>query len=210
VLALALGFAIATQIQQTQDSGLDSMRQEDLVRVLDDVSQRSTRLDQQVRELQSQRDALTSGANTSQAAIDQATKQLESLRMLAGTAPAQGPGIKVTIADPTQKVTAAMMLDLLQELRDAGAEVVQYGANRVVASSWFASSGGQLQVDGQPLARPFTVLAIGDKGVGAEHPRRHRRDASARRCDREHRAARHGADRCVAVAANPSLRSARP
>ena len=108
------------------------MRQDDLVRVLDDVSQRSSRLDQQVRELQSQRDALTTGANTSQAAIDQATKQLESLRVLAGTAPAQGPGIKVTISDPTQKVTAPMMLDLLQELRDAGAEVVQYGANRVV------------------------------------------------------------------------------
>ncbi len=167
LLALALGFAIATQIQQTQDSGLDSMRQDDLVRVLDDVSQRSSRLDQQVRELQSQRDALTTGANTSQAAIDQATKQLESLRVLAGTAPAQGPGIKVTISDPSQKVTAAMMLDLLQELRDAGAEVVQYGANRVVASSWFSSSGGQIQVDGQPLTRPFTVLAIGDKATMA-------------------------------------------
>ena len=167
VLALALGFAIATQVQQTQESGLESMRQDDLVRVLDDVSQRSTRLDEQVRELQAQRDALTSGANTSQAAIDQATKQLEALRLLAGTAPAQGPGIKVTIADPGQKVTSAMMLDLLQELRDAGAEVVQYGANRVVASSWFSSSGGQIQVDGQPLTRPFTVLAIGDKATMA-------------------------------------------
>lgn len=167
VLALALGFAIATQIQQTQESGLESMRQDDLVRVLDDVSQRSTRLDEQVRDLQSQRDALSSGANTSQAAIDQATKQLEALRLLAGTAPAQGPGIKVTIADPGQKVTSAMMLDLLQELRDAGAEVVQYGANRVVASSWFSSSGGQIQVDGQPLTRPFTVLAIGDKATMA-------------------------------------------
>jgi uncharacterized protein YlxW (UPF0749 family) len=60
-----------------------------------------------------------------------------------------------------------MMLDLLQELRDAGAEVVQYGANRVVASSWFSSSGGQIQVDGQPLTRPFTVLAIGDKATMA-------------------------------------------
>jgi uncharacterized protein YlxW (UPF0749 family) len=166
-LALALGFAIATQIQSTQESGLESMRQDDLVRVLDDVSQRSARLDQQVRELQAQRDELTSGANTSQAAIDQATKQLESLRMLAGTSPAQGPGIKVTIADPSQQVTAAMLLDLLQELRDAGAEVVQYNANRVVASSWFSSTGGQITVDGQPLTRPFTVLAIGDKATMA-------------------------------------------
>src|SRR4029450_10494867 len=91
--------------QSTKESRLESMRQDDLVRVLDDVSQRSTRLDQQVRELQAQRDQLTSGANTSQAAIDQATKQLEALRVLAGTAPAQGPGIKVTIADPREKGT---------------------------------------------------------------------------------------------------------
>jgi uncharacterized protein YlxW (UPF0749 family) len=165
ILAVLLGFAIATQIQQTQDAGLQTMRQDDLVRVLDDVSQRATRLDQQARELQAQRDALAGGASSSQAAIEQATKQLEALRILAGTAPAQGPGIKVTITDPDQKVTAPQLLDLLQELRDAGAEVVQYGANRVVASSWFSSSGGQIQVDGSPLSRPFTVLAIGDKAT---------------------------------------------
>ena len=56
-LALALGFAIATQIQQTQDSGLDSMRQDDLVRVLDDVSQRSSRLDAAGPRAPVQRDA---------------------------------------------------------------------------------------------------------------------------------------------------------
>lgn len=165
VLAVVLGFAIATQIQQTQDSGLQTMRQEDLVRVLDDVSQRSTRLDQQARALQAQRDALASGAGSSQAAIDQAQKQLQALRILAGTAPAQGPGIRITISDPDQKVTSAMLLDVLQELRDAGAEVVQYGANRVVASSWFSSTGSQVQVDGQPLSRPFVILAIGDKAT---------------------------------------------
>lgn len=165
VLALALGFAIATQIRQTQGAGLETLRQDDLVRLLDDVSQRSTRLDQQARELQQQRDALAGGANNSQAAIDQATKQLEALRILAGTAPAQGPGIRITINDPDRKVSAALLIDLLQELRDAGAEVVQYGSNRVVAGSWISSSNGQIQVDGQNLARPFTILAIGDKAT---------------------------------------------
>jgi uncharacterized protein YlxW (UPF0749 family) len=165
VLALALGFAIATQVRQTQGAGLETLRQDDLVRLLDDVSQRSTRLDQQARELQQQRDTLAGGASNSQAAIDQATKQLQALRILAGTAPAQGPGIRVTISDPDQKVSAALLIDLLQELRDAGAEVVQYGATRVVASSWLSSSNGQIQVDGQILTRPFTILAIGDKAT---------------------------------------------
>jgi len=47
-LALALGFAIATQIQQTQDSGLDSMRQDDVSAARAGVVQ----LENQLREVQ--------------------------------------------------------------------------------------------------------------------------------------------------------------
>lgn len=162
LLTVALGFAIATQVQQTQAGGLDAMRQDDLVRVLDDVSQRSTRLDQQTRELSSQRDQLASGVDSSQAAIDQAERRLDTLRLLAGTVPAHGPGIRMTITDPGDQVTAPMLLDVLQELRDAGAEVVQFGSTRIVAGSWFAATGTDIQVDRQPLTRPIVVLAIGD------------------------------------------------
>lgn len=162
-LALVLGFAIVAQVQQTQVSGLESLRQEDLVRLLDDVSQRSTRLDDQARELQAQRDALASGAGTSQQAQAQAEERLRTLRLLAGTATAQGPGIRMTITDPDGKVTAPMLLDTLEELRDAGAEVVQFGSSRVVAQSYFSSVNGQVSVDGQALTRPYVILAIGDK-----------------------------------------------
>ncbi|MEO7060422.1 MAG: DUF881 domain-containing protein [Lapillicoccus sp.] len=162
LLTVALGFAIVTQVQQTQVGGLDAMRQDDLVRVLDDVSQRSSRLDQQANDLQAQRDQLASGAGSSQAAIDQAARRLDTLRILAGTVPAHGPGIQMTIEDPDSKVTAPMLLDVLQELRDAGAEVVQFGDTRIVAGSWFAASGSDVQVDGQPLARPFLIRAVGD------------------------------------------------
>ena len=44
----------------------------------------------------------------------------------------------LTINDPDNKVTAALLLDALQELRDAGAEAVQIGDVRVVADTWFA------------------------------------------------------------------------
>lgn len=161
-LTVSLGFAIATQVQQTQEGGLDAMRQDDLVRVLDDVSQRSTRLDQQASELQAQRDQLAAGAGSSQAAIDQAKRRLDTLRLLAGTVPAHGPGIRMTIVDPSRQVTAPILLDVLQELRDAGAEVIQFGGTRIVAGSWFGATGTDLQVDGQPLTRPLVVLAVGD------------------------------------------------
>ena len=57
---------------------------------------------------------------------------------------------------------AAHLLDILQELRDAGAEVIQMGHSRIVASSYFADSGSTVSVDGTSLSRPIVVLAIGD------------------------------------------------
>ncbi len=162
VLTLVLGFAIATQIQQNQEGSLATLRQDELVRVLDDVTQRSTRLDGQVRELEVQRDALQSGADRAKAATQQAQERLDSLAILAGTVKATGPGIRMTIADSSGAVRASALLDVLQELRDAGAEVVQFGTVRIVAGSYFSDAGTSVTADGLALSRPYIILAIGD------------------------------------------------
>ncbi len=161
-LTIALGFAIATQIQQTAASGLQNLRQDELVRILDDVTQRSSRLDNQVRELEAQRDTLKSSADSTAAAVTQAQRRLDQLSILAGTAPVQGPGVRITIADPDRRIRGALLLDVLQELRDAGAEVVQYGSVRIVASSAFTDQGETITVDGQALTRPIVILAVGE------------------------------------------------
>ena len=185
-LALALGFAIATQIQQTQDSGLDSMRQDDLVRVLDDVSQRSSRLDQQVRELQSQRDALRTGANT---ARRPSTRPPSSWSRCASSPepPPPGPGDPGDDRGPRpqgHRAGDAGRAGGAARRRRRGGR--RYRRGRVVASSSFVVVRRRSRSTGQPLARPFTVIAIGDKAtmLGPQHPRWHRRDASAARRDR--------------------------
>lgn len=162
VLTLVLGFALATQIRQNSVAGLTNLRQDELVRLLDDVNQRAARLDQQVRELESQRESLKSGADTTAAAVTQAQRRVDQLSVLAGTVPVQGPGIRLTIVDPGNGVKAPLLLDVLQELRDAGAEVVQVGTVRIVAESSFSDAGSSITVDGQLLTRPFVILAIGE------------------------------------------------
>jgi uncharacterized protein YlxW (UPF0749 family) len=165
VLAVTLGFALATQVQQTQEAGLESLTQPELLRVLDDVSQRSARLDAQLGELQRNRDALRSGVDTSAAALQQAQDQVDRLGILAGTVPATGPGIALTISDPGSKVTAVHLLDIVQELRNAGAEVIQVGGVRVVASTFFDDEGTTVYADNAPVERPLTILAIGDSAT---------------------------------------------
>ncbi|WP_404387007.1 DUF881 domain-containing protein [Humibacillus xanthopallidus] len=162
LLAVVLGAAIAAQVQLTNERGLTELSQTDLVRVLDDVSLRSSRLDQQVRELEGTRDRLQSGTGTSAEALEQAQKRLDTLGILAGTVEAEGPGITLRISDPDNQVSGPVILDLIQELRDGGAEVIDVGGVRVVASSFVGDSGGQITIDGQSIERPFVIKAIGD------------------------------------------------
>lgn len=162
LLAIALGAAIAAQVQLTNERDLGQLSQSDLVRVLDDVSVRAARLDQQVRELETTRDRLKSGVGTTAEAIEQAQKRVDTLGILAGTIGARGTGIVLTISDPDRAVTGPIVLDVIQELRDAGAEAIDVGGVRVVASSFVGDNAGTLSIDGIPVDRPVVIKAIGD------------------------------------------------
>ncbi|HET7475957.1 MAG TPA: DUF881 domain-containing protein [Dermatophilaceae bacterium] len=160
-LALLLGFALATQVQQTRGQTLQTLRQTDLVGILDNLNANAARLDDEARNLLVSRDRLVSGTQGGEAAVRAAQEQLDALGILAGTVAVAGPGIRMTITDPSGKVTSALLLDAIQELRDAGAESIQLGPARVVASSYVASAAGGLSVDGQRLQSPYRLVAIG-------------------------------------------------
>ena len=204
MLTVALGFAIATQIQQNQEGGLATLRQDELVRVLDDVTQRSTRLDRQVRELEVQRDQLQTSADRAKAASEQAQARLDQLAILAGTVKATGPGVRITITDSAGAVRAAGLLDVLQELRDAGAEVIQFGTVRIVAGSYFTDAG---TVAVASLCHPGHRRSP-DPGLGHEHPRRHHRLDETTRCQRLRRSGHRSHHRRIAHAEDAPLRSA--
>ena len=185
LLAL-LGFAAAVQVR-SNDSGsgvLASARQEDLVAILDDLSSRSARLRQELTTLSSTRDRLTSGQDTDAAALAEARRRTQVLGVLAGTLPARGPGLTLTVSDPDDKIGPEVLLDALEELRDAGAEAVQIEGSastdgdsadragssasgpavRVVAGTAFVDAGdrGGVEVDGTVLRAPYRFVVIGD------------------------------------------------
>jgi uncharacterized protein YlxW (UPF0749 family) len=162
LLAILLGFAVATQVRQNQSQGLETLRQEDLVNILDNATLQSQRLDQQARELQVTRDQLVSGTTSGAAAVRAAQQRLDSLAILAGTARAKGPGIQMTITDPSGKMTSPVLLDAIQELRDAGAEAIQVNDVRIVASSHFSQGASGLAIDGKNVTQPYMISAIGD------------------------------------------------
>lgn len=82
--------------------------------------------------------------------------------MLAGTVAVRGPGLELTIADPNRTLTPETLLDVLQELRGAGAEAMQFGPVRIGVDSAFTGTPGAVQVDGRAVGDPVRILAVGD------------------------------------------------
>ncbi len=168
VLCALLGVAIVTQARQTESgNSLDSARPADLLVLLDSLQQREAALNSEVADLQRTLDSLQSSGTNDQAAIENAKARLAALSILIGTVAATGPGTTITIDDVAPGVSPETMLDVINELRAAGAEAMQIGGGggvsvRVGVDTWVVGSPGALVVDGATLAPPYSILAIGD------------------------------------------------
>jgi uncharacterized protein YlxW (UPF0749 family) len=163
VLTLLLGFAIVVQVRaNSSGDALSGLREDDLIGILDNQNARADRLRQQIADLQQNLRQLQDSGDRSAAARKQAADQARALGVLLGTLPATGPGVSVTVTDPDGKLTGEDLYDLVQELRGAGAEAIQFGSVRVTTSTWFDGAGGTVEVDGSQLEAPYRVTAIGD------------------------------------------------
>ncbi|MGA4544524.1 DUF881 domain-containing protein [Uniformispora flossi] len=164
LLLFALGAGLAIQVRSnTESDPLRGARESDLVRILDELEQRTQRLDSEKHRLEVARDQLESSNNRAEEARQQTEQRAQVLGILAGTVKATGPGITLTINDPLGNVRPDMLLDTLQELRAAGAEAIQINQVRVVASTWFDEpTQGQIVVDGQRVTAPYTFKVIGN------------------------------------------------
>jgi uncharacterized protein YlxW (UPF0749 family) len=167
LLCLLLGIAIVTQVRQTRTGdSLDTARPADLLVLLDSLRQREGTLNGEVNELQNTLNSLQASGNNDQAAIQSAQARLAALSILVGAVGATGPGVTITIDDPGPGVSPEVMLDVINELRAAGAEAIQVNGGhesvRVGVDTWVVGTPGALTIDTKALAPPYSILAIGD------------------------------------------------
>lgn len=165
VLLALLGFAAAVQVRALRtDAGYPgTASRTELIQVLDGLQQKSRSLESEISEAEQVRARLTSDQDRTTTAKQQAEERAVTLGILAGTLPAAGPGIKLTISGSQDAITAALILNTIEELRDAGAEAIEINDQvRVVASSYMLDGQGGIVVDDALIPPPYAIEAIGD------------------------------------------------
>src|SRR6266568_3282237 len=170
-LTLALlGFLLATQLrsQQGLTQRLSIERESDLGQILTELTTRSDQLSSEIVDLRVKLAQATGTEAQQRALIADARQQLEALQILLGLVPVKGPGIEMTFEDPKRTLGPDVLLDAVQELRDAGAEAIEISGVRIVASTAFTGPPGAIQVGRAAVRAPYQVTAIGPASTLAE------------------------------------------
>jgi len=170
VLLAVLGFAGAVQVQSIGQADVYSgQRQEDLIQLLNSLAAASQRTENEIAQLEETRASLRSDSDSRKAALEEAHRQADVLGILAGTLPAVGTGVVITVKDPSGAVGTDQLLNGLEELRDAGAEAIEINNNvRVIAQTSLTDGENGVIVDGVQLSAPYTIEAIGDSHTLAQ------------------------------------------
>ena len=146
----------------TADDAYTNARREDLIQILDGLGAESRRLEREIAELQQTKTNLECGADSRRVAQEETEQRLAELSILAGTAPAKGPGSGC--GSPTR--TGG------ERRRAAGRGAGDAGRRRrgdrvqrqvrVVASTWFGSRRQRADRRRSGDHRPVTMEVIGD------------------------------------------------
>jgi uncharacterized protein YlxW (UPF0749 family) len=158
-----VGFLLVSQLRGTERfrQRLQAESEPDLTRILASLSTEADDLRDEVSSLRLQLLTLQTSSQQAASAAGTAVEQTRTLQVLAGTVPVTGPGLTVVIQDPRGSVGFDTLIDIVQELRDAGAEAVSVNDQRVGAASSFGEKDGRVALDGTALVAPFRVAAIG-------------------------------------------------
>lgn len=164
VLLAVLGFSAAVQVDNTsKDDAYSGLREQDLIEVFNSLTGTAERARREVDRLERTRDQLRSESTGRAAALAETQARVETLNIIAGLVPVRGPGIRIRIEEVQGRVSLTSLLDLVQELRTADAEAMEFNDTyRLAAQSAFDVTTGGIALDGKLLEPPYVVDVIGE------------------------------------------------
>lgn len=159
VVAAILGLLVVIQLRgQTGGSELQSMTAQELTSIVANQNAGNDRLRAEVTTLQNQLAELQADRANGATSVGQIESELGRIRAWTGLDAIAGRGVQITI---NGEIDAGAVDDLLNELRNAGAEAITIDDIRVIAKTSISGVPGSLDVDGFLLRDPFTIRAIG-------------------------------------------------
>jgi uncharacterized protein YlxW (UPF0749 family) len=163
LVAAILGVLVVAQLRsQAANPGLSTLTAQELTLVIANVNTSNERDRAEVAALERQLATLTEARDRGESALGALRSDLASLRAWAGLTAVVGPGVSIRVTGP---VGGEAVEDLLNELRNAGAEAISVEDVRVVPGTVVFGTPGGLSVENTPIGDGFEIRAIGSPQI---------------------------------------------
>jgi len=167
-VAFVLGLLVVVQLRsQAGPSGLAQLSSQDLTILVANLNAHNDQLRREGSTLDRELATLVQNRSRGDVSVDEISADLVRVRAYAGLDPVAGPGVTISISGP---IDGSGVEELINELRNAGAEAIAVGGVRVVTGVVVTGAPGEVQVAGSPVgADGFELEAIGapDKLTGS-------------------------------------------
>ena len=165
VISLFLGVLAVTQIQaqEVYSRSLQLETPASLTTLIANLSERNNAIREESLDLRRRADTARDAIANGRGSLVEAERQLSQLKVFAGMSAVAGGGITVRIDGSFDE---RALSDLVNELRNAGAEAIAVNSVRVGPRSWFGATPERvLTVDAAPVRGPWQVRAVGSSEV---------------------------------------------
>ena len=160
-VAFLLGMLLVVQLlAHTRPSEVTGMSAQELSELIETLSSANAQLRVAVADLRNQARDYAAAEAQGESLREVGLADLERVTAFAGQAAVRGQGISMEVSGG---IDAVGLNDLINELRNAGAEAIAVEEVRITARSVAVANddGGGIRIDGAEIATPLTIRAIG-------------------------------------------------
>ena len=151
-------------VEQTDITEIETMRESELRALLSDWKTRYEDVAKQLEDTNKRIEEYNKTIEDNEAAADLIDDELTESNILVGKTDVYGEGVEVTLSDGDYSdVNASHLIDLVNELRYAGAEAISINGIRILAMTDIVEMDSYILISLQRVQGPYVVKAIGDK-----------------------------------------------
>ncbi len=175
LFSIIIGIFIATQIKMNLETyapvTLKSLQatKAEIISINNEISE----LNKLIKVKEEELELLENIAKGDDNIIDVLVEQIKYNKMHSGRTALKGPGILIAMYDNPEEIVVGFdinddvihdvdILNIINDLRIAGAEAISVNGERVLATSEIKCNGPTISINGRRSATPFIVRAIGD------------------------------------------------
>ncbi len=158
-VALLIGVLLVGQLRsQQRPTEISQLPAQELSQLIDTLAERNRELRNTLVDLNATLDEYRISGNQGQSALDVTREDLRRISAFGGLAPVEGQGM---VLEVDGSLDAIALNDLVNELRNAGAEAIAVDDVRITHLSVAVQGPRGLVIDGVEIGRSFRIAAVG-------------------------------------------------